>query len=67
MSKRILTFGAMAMILAAALVAILAVLDVITFDVAGEALGDTASVIVIVTLAVALMAAVATLGKRRPQ
>jgi hypothetical protein len=67
MSKRILTFGAMAMILAAALVAILAVLDVITFDVAGEALGDTALVIVIVTLAVALMAAVATLGKRRPQ
>jgi hypothetical protein len=64
MSKRILTFGAMAMILAAALIAVLAVLDVITFGDAREALGDTMSVIVIVTGAVALMATVAALGKR---
>lgn len=64
MSKRILTFGAMAMILAAAFIAVLAVLDVITLGDARDALGDTTSVIVIVTAAVALMAAVATLGKR---
>jgi uncharacterized RDD family membrane protein YckC len=64
LSKRILTFGAMAMILAAALIAVLAVLDVITFGDAREALGDTMSVIVIVTGAVALMATVAALGKR---
>jgi hypothetical protein len=64
MSKRIVTVGAMAMILAAAFIAVLAVLDVITFNDARAALGDTMSVIVIVTVAVALMAAVATLGKR---
>ena len=64
MSKRIVTFGAMAMILAAAFIAVLAVLDVITLGDARDALGDTMSVIVIVTAAVALMAAVATLGKR---
>ena len=64
MSKRIVVFGAMAMILVAAFIAVLAVLDVITLVDARDALGDTMSVIVIVTGAVALMAAVATLGKR---
>jgi hypothetical protein len=64
MSKRILTFGAMAMILVAAFISVLAVLDVITIGDAREALGDTMSVIVIVTAAVALMATVAALGKR---
>ena len=64
MSKRILTFGAMALILVAAFISVLAVLDVITISDAREALGDTTSVIVIVTAAVALMATVAALGKR---
>ncbi|MGH9257663.1 MAG: hypothetical protein ACRD3C_24150 [Vicinamibacterales bacterium] len=64
MSKRIVTFGAMALILVAAFVAILAILDVITLQDAREALGDTTSVILIVTAAVVLVAAVARLGKR---
>ena len=64
MSKQILTFGAMAMIMAAAFIAVLAVLDVITIGDARAALGDTASVIVILTVAAALMATVAALGKR---
>lgn len=63
MSKRILTFGAVAMILAAALVAVLAVLDVITFRDARESLGKTVSVIAIVTGAVVLITALATYGK----
>jgi hypothetical protein len=67
MSKRILTFGAVAMILAAAVVAILAVLDIISLGDARTALGDTLSVIVIVTVAVMLMAAVASLGKPRSE
>jgi hypothetical protein len=43
------------------------VLDVITFRDAGEALGDTMSVIAIIAVAVALMAAVAAFGKRRSE
>jgi len=65
MSRRILTFGAMALVLVAAFVAILTVLDVITFDDARDALGDTTSVIVIVTVTVVLMATFASLGKRK--
>jgi hypothetical protein len=64
MSKRILTFGGMALVLIAAFVAILTVLDIITLEDAKEALGDTASVIVIATVAVALIAGVASFGKR---
>jgi hypothetical protein len=65
MSKRILTFGAVGMILAASLVAILAVLDVISLEDARTALGDTMSVILIVTVAIMLIAAVTTFGKPR--
>jgi hypothetical protein len=63
MSKRILTFGALAAILVSAVVAVLVILDVVTLQDARESLGKTLSVILIVTAAVVVMAVVARMGK----
>lgn len=63
MSKRILTFGALAAILVSAVVAVLVILDVVTLQDARESLGRTLSVILIVTAAVVVMAVVARMGK----
>lgn len=63
MSKRLLTFGALAAILVSAVVAVLVILDVVTLQDARESLGKTLSVILIVTAAVVVMAVVARMGK----
>ena len=63
MSRRIVTFGALATILIAAVLIMLTILDVVSMDEARESLVKTASVIAVATAAVILMAAVVRFGK----
>lgn len=64
MSRRIVTFGALAAILIAAVLIMLTILDVVSFGEARESLVKTVSVIAVATAAVVLMAAVGRFGKR---
>jgi hypothetical protein len=62
MKKRILMFGAMAAIVAAALISSLLVLDVVAAPELRETLGKTLLVIGIVTIAILLLIAVVNVG-----
>jgi hypothetical protein len=65
MTKRVLTFGAALGIFASALLAILQILDVVSLREATESLGKTLSVIVVSSVAIALMITLVRIGTRR--
>ena len=64
MTKRILTFGAALGVFAVALLAILQILDVVSFREATESMGKTLSVIVVSSAAIVLMVTLVRSGTR---
>jgi hypothetical protein len=63
-SKRVLAFGAVLGVLAAALLAVLAIVDVITMDEFQESLVKIVLVLGVSTLAVVVSLAIGRLGKK---
>jgi len=64
MTKRILTFGAALGVFAVALLAILQILDVVSFQEATESMAKTLSVIVVSSSAIVLMVTLVRSGTR---
>jgi hypothetical protein len=64
MGKRVLAFGAIVGVFVATLLVILSILDLITMDELREALGKSVWVIVVSTVAVALVLAIGSLTKK---
>lgn len=65
MTKRVLTFGGVLAVFAAAVLAILQILDVVSLRQATESLGKTLLVIVVSSAAIVVMITLVRLGTRR--